>query len=272
MEDNGKMNEDAKAAFGRSKIPNPKLVPNSDPGSQIPKKCSMKHFGNVSINCEGAMEKGFEVPSGEEWHCQQAVKGCEIGKNLDKDEGVTLGYTPSRRISDLTLSIGDNARIRSGSIIYEGSTIGGGLDCGHNVVIREENKIGDNLAIWSNSVIDYGCVIGNSVKIHCNVYVAQFTVIEDEVFIAPGVTIANDLHPLCGECLKGPLIKKGARLGVNVTVLPRVTIGEGALVGAGSVVTRDVPAGSVVTGNPARVRGSVSELECRYGTRERAYE
>jgi acetyltransferase-like isoleucine patch superfamily enzyme len=96
------------------------------------------------------------------------------------------------------------------------------------------------------------------------VYVAQFTTIEDDVFFAPGVTIANDPHPICTKCMQGPTIRKGARIGVNVTILPHVTVGENALIGAGSVVTRDVPAGMLAAGNPARVISTVDELECPF--------
>lgn len=188
-----------------------------------------------------------------------------LGDPCQIDPGVLLGYLTGRTIEDVTLYIGPGARIRSGSVIYAGSTIGARLETGHNVVIREENTIGEDLSIWNNSTIDYGCTIGNGVKIHCNVYVAQFTVLEDDVFLAPGVTVANDLHPLCGLCLRGPTIRRGARIGANVTLLPRVTVGEGALVGAGSVVTRDVPPGIVAYGNPARPIKPVDELSCTFG-------
>jgi acetyltransferase-like isoleucine patch superfamily enzyme len=187
------------------------------------------------------------------------------------DPGVTLGYLSARRIANIMLRIGPGARIRSGTVIYAGSTIGAGLETGHNVVVREENVIGDNLSIWNNSTIDYGCTIGDGVKIHCNVYVAQFTTLEDEVFLAPGVTIANDPHPVCGLCMRGPTIKRGARIGVNVTLLSHITIGEGALIGAGSVVTNDIPAHSVAYGNPARLLKSVDELPCPFGLVERPY-
>jgi len=80
-------------------------------------------------------------------------------------------------------------------------------------------------------------------------------VIEDSVFLAPGVMIGNDKYPLSGAPLEGPVIRRRARVGLNATILPGVTIGEEALVGAGSVVTRDVPAGAVVQGSPARVVG-----------------
>jgi len=187
------------------------------------------------------------------------------------DPGVTLGYLSGRRIANIMLRVGPGARIRSGTVIYAGSTIGAGLETGHNVVVREENVIGDNLSIWNNSTIDYGCTIGDGVKIHCNVYVAQFTTLEDEVFLAPGVTIANDPHPVCGLCMRGPTIKRGARVGVNVTLLSHITIGEGALIGAGSVVTNDIPAYSVAYGNPARLLKSVDELPCPFGLVERPY-
>jgi acetyltransferase-like isoleucine patch superfamily enzyme len=159
-------------------------------------------------------------------------------------------------------------------VVYAGSKIGDGLATGHNVVIREQNHIGDNLAIWNNSVIDYGCWVGNNVKIHSNVYVAQFTMIEDNVFIAPGVSIANDIHPGCAfskECMKGPVLKRGAQIGVNTTILPYVTIGAGALIGAGSVVTRNIPAGAVAYGNPARVHGKTRGLKCTTGLTKKPY-
>ena len=176
------------------------------------------------------------------------------------DPQAVVGEIPGREISDLTLTIGPHAIVRSFSVIYAGSSIGAHLETGHGVVIREQNRIGDQLSIWNNSTIDYGCIIGNRVRMHSGVYVAQFTVIEDDVFLAPGVMIANDRHPICADCMKGPTIKRGARVGINVTLLPEVVIGEDALVGAGAVVTKDVPPRAVVVGNPARVISTVDRL------------
>jgi acetyltransferase-like isoleucine patch superfamily enzyme len=194
-----------------------------------------------------------------------------LGDGHEIDPSVILGYLTGRDITNVDLSIGPRARIRSGTVIYAGSKIGLGLETGHSVVIREENTIGDHLNIWNNSTIDYGCTIGNNVKIHSNIYVAQFTTLEDDVFLAPGVMIVNDPHPVCGLCMRGPTIKRGARIGVNVTLLSHITIGEGALIGAGSVVTHDIPAHRVAYGNPARPVKFVDELPCPFDLVERPY-
>jgi acetyltransferase-like isoleucine patch superfamily enzyme len=178
------------------------------------------------------------------------------------DSGVIVGY-PSARGSGEPLSLGPGPRLRSGTTLYRGSVIGRGLATGHGVVIREDCRIGDDVCVWSNTVIDYGCRIGNRVKIHCNCYVAQYTEIGEDAFLAPGVTIANDLYPgdeRSAALMGGPKIERGAQIGVNVTILPHVRIGAGSLVGAGSVVTRDIPPGVVAFGNPAIVRRGVAEL------------
>jgi acetyltransferase-like isoleucine patch superfamily enzyme len=194
-----------------------------------------------------------------------------LGEDCQIDPGAVLGYLTGRKLDDATLRIGAGARVRSGTVLYAGSSIGARLETGHNVVIREQNVIGDGLNIWNSSTIDYGCTIGSGVKIHCNVYVAQFTTLEDDVFLAPGVQIANDPHPVCGLCMRGPTIKRGARIGVNVTILPHVIVGEGSLVGAGSVVTRDIPAHSLAYGNPARPVRAVGELPCPFDLVDRPY-
>ena len=201
----------------------------------------------------------------------ELADSLRLGEGHEVDHDVILGYLTGRRIDSLELVIGPGARIRSGTVIYAGSTIGAGLETGHNVVIREENAIGDGFTIWNSSTIDYGCVIGDRVKVHCNVYVAQFTTLEDEVFLAPGVMIANDPHPLCGLCMRGPTIKRGARIGVNATLLSHITIGEGALIGAGSMVTCDIPANMLAYGNPARPIKSVDELLCPFDLVEHPY-
>ncbi len=200
--------------------------------------------------------------------CEQRVSLPEhvrLGPGHCLDAGVLLGRMPGRSIVDHALIIGPGACIRSGTVIYSGSTIGANLETGHNVVIREQNVIGDEFHIWNNAVVDYGCTIGSGVKVHCNVYIAQFTVIEDGVFLAPGVVVANDLHPGCplsNTCMRGPVIKRGAQVGAGATLLPFITIGERAVIGAGSVVTKDVPPCALVYGNPARVVKDIRDVRC----------
>jgi acetyltransferase-like isoleucine patch superfamily enzyme len=181
---------------------------------------------------------------------------------LTADPGVLVGY-PASHADTQPLVLGPAARLRSGTVLYDGSKIGRCLETGHGVVIRESCAIGDDVSVWTNSVIDYGCRIGNRVKIHCNCYVAQYSELEDDVFLAPGVTIANDLYPgdsRSAKLMSGPRIGAGAQIGVNVTILPFVRIGAGALIGAGSVVTRDIPAAVVAFGNPAMPRRAVADL------------
>lgn len=200
-------------------------------------------------------------------------KGVLIGRGALIDDDVRLGVRPGRAIVEATLRIGRGAVVRSGTVIYAGSVIGNELETGHHVVIREENQIGNAVKIWNNSVVDYGCVIGDRVKIHSGCYVAQFTTIEDDVYLGPGASLANDPHPGSAThlCMRGPTIKAGAQIGMNATILPFITVGERALVGAGAVVTHDVPPGMIVVGNPARILKPVSELTCPLDIIDRDY-
>ena len=183
----------------------------------------------------------------------------EIGVGAQIDEDVILGYTSGRLKKQGIVILGGHATIRSGSVIYQDVRIGRHFETGHFVVIREENEIGDAVSIWTHTIIDYGCRIGNRVKIHSHCYIAQFTMVEDDVFIGPGTIFANDKYPVTSH-LEGPEVKRGARIGLNVTVLPGFIIGKEALVGAGSVVTKDVPEGAVVVGNPARCVATTDEI------------
>jgi acetyltransferase-like isoleucine patch superfamily enzyme len=200
--------------------------------------------------------------------------GAVLGHGAALDPNVYVGYPTGRSIADRALYVGDGATLRTGTVIYEGSRIGAGLQTGHNVVIREENLIGDGVQVWSNSVIDYGCVIGSHVKIHSGCYIAQFTTIADDCFLAPGVMVANDIHPGCAfsnECMKGPTLERGVQVGVNATLLPYIRIGAYSVIGSGAVVVEDIPPYSVVVGNPGRVIRTVDQLTCSTGLTDVPY-
>lgn len=186
-----------------------------------------------------------------------------IGQGSIIDDDVRLGGAPGHG-APRPIEIGRDARIRGGSTIDDGVRIGDRLETGHNVVIGEDTVIGTDCHIENNTIIEAGCTLGDRVRVQANCYVASFTTIEDDVTIGPGVGLASDPHPgsEVHACMRGPTIERGAQIGMNATILPFVTIGQRAVVGAGSVVTRAVPPELVVAGNPARVLKSVSQVSC----------
>ncbi|MBN1297261.1 N-acetyltransferase [bacterium] len=159
--------------------------------------------------------------------------------------------------------IGEGAVIRSHTVIYAGNRIGSNFQTGHHVFVRECNTIGDDVSVGTLTVVEHHVVIGNRVRIHSQVFIPEFSVIEDDAWIGPNVVMTNAPYPRGNrvkEMLQGPVVCSGAKIGANATLLPGVVIGRGALVGAGSVVTRDVVEYAVVMGNPARQRGTVFDL------------
>ena len=193
-------------------------------------------------------------------------KNVKIGKKAQVEDFVILGYEPkSMKGKKVKTLIGDNALIRTHTVIYAGNRIGNDFQTGHQVMIRELNDIGDRVSIGTGSIIEHHVTLGNKVRIHSHAFIPEFSVLEDGCWIGPNVVLTNAPYPLCPEakqCLKGVKIKKGAKVGANSTLLPGVVIGENALVGAGSVVTKDVPANKIVAGNPARVINDVANIRC----------
>ena len=133
--------------------------------------------------------------------------------------------------------------------------IGEGTRVWQYVVVLPGAAIGRDCNICSHCFIENKVVVGDRVTVKCGVQLWDGVTLEDDVFVGPNVTFTNDLQPRSRNAtaeLLPTLVKKGASIGANATILPGITIGEGSMVGAGSVVTRDVPPRTLVVGNPAR--------------------
>ncbi|MBO5239586.1 MAG: N-acetyltransferase [Lachnospiraceae bacterium] len=152
------------------------------------------------------------------------------------------------------------------AIVEEGANIGEGTRIWHHAHVRTGSTIGKNCNIGKNCYVDLGAVIGSGVKIQNNVSVYHGVVIEDDVFVGPAAVFTNDFYPrafINDWKVSKTLIKKGASIGANATIVCGNTIGEYATIGAGSVVTKDVKPHALMVGNPARQIGWVCKCGCK---------
>lgn len=175
-----------------------------------------------------------------------------LGDNVVVEDYCIIGSSSGKK----KIIIGDNAVIRAGTIIYPGNIIGNNFQTGNKANIREDNEIGNDVSIGTLSVIEHHVKIMDNVRIHSQAFIPEYTILHDEVWIGPNVVITNakyPKHPDVKDNLHGATILKNAKIGANSTILPGVEIGENSLIGAGSVVTKNIPADSVVIGNPAKV-------------------
>jgi len=209
-------------------------------------------------------------------HCSTKVYGnSHLGHSSKILENVMLGYPDASVLDEITKKkinvddheyegtvIGNNAIIRPNSTIYCKVKIGNNFRTGHNILIRENTTIGDDVLIGTNTIVDGNTTIGSNVSIQGNVYIPTNTTIEDNVFIGPCAVLANDKYPIRKKYdLKGPVLRKGASIGANSTILPGIEIGEGAMVAAGALVTKNVPSWKLAIGAPAKIIDMPEDLK-----------
>src|SRR3989339_735805 len=188
----------------------------------------------------------------------------KLGKNVVIEDYCIIGIPPRGKVDgELETIIGDNSTIRSHTVIYAGNKIGNNFQTGNKANIREENNIGNNVSIGTLTVVEHHIIIEDNVRIHTQAFVPEYSKLKNGCWLGPNVVLTNARYPLSPNAkheLFGPLVEEGAKIGANTTLLPGVVIGKNALVGAGSVVTKNVESNDVVAGNPARKIKTIQNL------------
>jgi acetyltransferase-like isoleucine patch superfamily enzyme len=163
--------------------------------------------------------------------------------------------------------IGDGTVVSTGAIVFAGSQIGARCIVGDQSCIRERVTMADDCILGRGSLIENDTTVGEGTRIQAEAYVTAYSTLEEDVFIAPCVVTTNDNFMGRTEkrkaLMKGPTIRRGARIGGGAILCPGIEIGEEAFVGAGAVVTKDVPPRVLVVGSPARVLRDVDPAELR---------
>lgn len=192
-----------------------------------------------------------------------------LGENVEIQEQVLLCQREEGNLGELKpVHIGSNTIIRSGAIIYEGVSIGSNCRIGHRTLLRTNCSLGDECVISHNVVIEHHSELGNWVRISPHTHVTSRVVIEDRAFLGAGVVTINEKYLTWKNKSKEsnlvpPYVEYGARVGSGSTLLAGVRIGKMSIVGAGSVVTKDIPPYKVSYGNPSRI---VSDLYEEHST------
>jgi len=199
-------------------------------------------------------------------------EGTVLGEGVKVLEGAVVGKQPTlsprstaKREPLGPTTIGDGTIVSTGAIVFAGSQIGARVILGDQSCVRERVEIGDDVVLGRGSYVENDTTIGAMTKIQAEAYITAYSTLEEHVFIAPCVVTTNDnwmgrTEQRFGN-MKGPTIRRGARVGGGAILCPGVEIGEEAFVGAGAVVTKDVPARTLVVGNPARALREVPDEE-----------
>ncbi len=221
------------------------------------------------------MSRPPELPGVQIEESCRIYPNVKIGRDSVIHGPAIIGHPPrGKKAGELPVIIGKGAVVRPFTTIYAGNRIGDGFQTGQGTSIRENNVIGDGVSVGTNAILEFENKIGNYVRIHSGCFL-EMVAVGDNVFIGPNTVFTDDPHPMnCPhykECLGGAIVEDLARIGANVTVLPGVVIGRNSLVGAGSVVVKDVPPDTVVVGNPARVIKHIQDLKCPPGFFARPY-
>ncbi|MBE2320216.1 N-acetyltransferase [Solirubrobacter sp. CPCC 204708] len=197
--------------------------------------------------------------------------GTVIGAGVEIQDGAVLGKSPSLARTSTAprdplpgLTVGDGAVICCGAIVFAGASIAAGAIVGDQSYVRERAVVGERSVIGRGSCVDNDVRVGARVKVQTNVYLTAYTVVEDDVFVGPGVCTTNDdtmsRHDRAYQ-LRGATLRRAARVGGGVVLTPGVEVGEEAFVAAGALVTKDVPPRTVVMGVPAHVVRDVPDAD-----------
>jgi acetyltransferase-like isoleucine patch superfamily enzyme len=193
-------------------------------------------------------------------------EGCKVLDYAVVGKQPTLSPRSTAKREELPpLELGVGTIVSTGAVVFAGTTIGERVIVGDQACVRERCTIGDDVVIGRGSLVENDTSVGALTKIQANAYITAYSLLEDKVFIAPCVVTTNDNFmgrtEKRHELVKGPTIRRGARIGGGCVLLPGIEIGEEAFVGAGAVVIRDVPPRALVVGNPARQIREVRDEE-----------
>jgi acetyltransferase-like isoleucine patch superfamily enzyme len=197
-------------------------------------------------------------------------EGCRILEYAVIGKQPTLSPRSTAKREELPpLELGPGTVVSTGAVVFAGTTLGERVVVGDQACVRERCTIGDDVVIGRGSLVENDTSVGALTKIQAHAYITAYSLVEDSVFIAPCVITTNDNFmgrtEKRHELVKGPTIRRGARVGGGAVLLPGIEVGEEAFVGAGAVVLGDVPARAVVVGSPARQIREVPEEELLEG-------